>query len=270
MQNKILNFIISWVFPESREVADFHAMSPEEVYQAIPRIQSDEARTSDTRGAGSASGGGLIDRDIRAVWQYDHPLTKVMIRGLKERRDLHAARCAAFGIYMVLMDIMQVRGSDEGVSITEVSDAGILDVRVLVPDSTNSENRTVEIASNKTPFTLIPIPLSKKRIRERGYNQCELIAQEIVKLSSVNMPIIEMKRHILKRSHSHAEQKTKGRADRISESKNFFAVASGADIAGSVCIVIDDVVTTGSTLVAAKRALLASGARQVIMIAVAH
>jgi ComF family protein len=260
-----INFILSWIFPEPRDIADFHAMSLEEVYGAIPRAQHSEAKK------------GLIDPDIRAVWQYDTPFTKILIRGLKERRDMHATRCAAFGIYKVLQEEYFAKqamlAQQSGLMANSASGKNRTTDREIDTMSTQLKNRMVDRGTAHvatTKIILVPIPLSRKRLRERGYNQCELIVQEIVKLYDTNMTAIEVKKNVLKRSHSRTEQKTKGRADRISESKNFFSIAPDADIADTMCIVIDDVVTTGSTLVAAKHRLLASGAREVIMIAVAH
>jgi competence protein ComFC len=112
---------------------------------------------------------------------------------------------------------------------------------------------------------LIPIPLSKKRRRERGYNQCELIIDEIVRLDNRFVRDYE----ILKRVIHKDRQTDKNREERIQNSENIFDAIKKCDAQIKI-IIIDDVTTTGSTLREARTALLNAGYNNVEALTVAH
>ncbi len=113
---------------------------------------------------------------------------------------------------------------------------------------------------------LIPIPISKKRRRERGYNQCELLIDEILKLDTVGK--FEKRFDLLVRARHSEDQKLKSREERLSESQEIFT-ATKENISGPL-VLIDDVATTGSTLNSAREALLKAGYADVSALTVAH
>ncbi len=112
---------------------------------------------------------------------------------------------------------------------------------------------------------LIPIPISKKRRRERGFNQCELLIDEIIKLDTENN--LEKRYDILFRAKDGGEQKLKDRSGRL-ENKNIFSVTKVA--VDRPIIIIDDVTTTGSTLNEARESLLSSGYTNITALTLAH
>jgi ComF family protein len=123
---------------------------------------------------------------------------------------------------------------------------------------------------------LVPIPLSKKRLRERGFNQAELIARnlsDILKTSrTINSPRfdIDCLNHVLyKTRHTRSQVEIKDRRQRLNNLKNSFAVKNRHLINNRVVFVLDDVATTGATINEARRALKKAGAKQVIGIVVA-
>jgi competence protein ComFC len=125
------------------------------------------------------------------------------------------------------------------------------------------------VFSNFTDPVLIPIPLSKKRMRERGYNQSELIARELISaggevFNTLSTDIIKRKRD------AQSQTSLKDRRARIENMKGAFSVYSHGKIKGRNIIVLDDVTTTGSTLNEARKVLLDAGARQVLCVAIAH
>ena len=69
---------------------------------------------------------------------------------------------------------------------------------------------------------LIPIPISRKRRRERGYNQCELIVDEMIKIN----PNLKKDSNLLMRTRHIDKQTFKNRKERIENIKNIFEVAS--------------------------------------------
>jgi competence protein ComFC len=126
-----------------------------------------------------------------------------------------------------------------------------------------------EIFSNFSRPILIPIPLSKKRLRERGYNQAELIARGLV--SASNGTLCALLTGAMKRIKDTPSQTAlKDRRRRIENMKGVFSVSNSDGIRGGNIIVLDDVTTTGATLNEARRVLLEAGARQVLCVAMAH
>ncbi|TSC84094.1 MAG: phosphoribosyltransferase [Parcubacteria group bacterium Gr01-1014_17] len=115
---------------------------------------------------------------------------------------------------------------------------------------------------------IVPIPLAPKRRAERGLNQCELLAREMMRelqgLAELNaLALIKVK-------ETESQTKSKNRDARIKNLEDCFVVKNPAEIKGRNIVLLDDVTTTGATLAEARRTLLARGARKVIAITFAH
>lgn len=116
---------------------------------------------------------------------------------------------------------------------------------------------------------LIPIPLSKKRYRERGYNQAELICRKLAKLD--NNANFELKNNILiKPKDTEHQARIEDRGKRLKNIVGSFAVENPEPIKNRNIILIDDVTTTGATLNEARKILKQNGAKKIIAFAVAH
>jgi predicted amidophosphoribosyltransferase len=102
---------------------------------------------------------------------------------------------------------------------------------------------------------LIPIPLGRRRQRSRGYNQSESIARALGEVCG--LPVRHL---ILDRTRETTTQTALTPEARRANVAGAFA-ASGAR--GLACVLVDDVFTTGATLVAAAAALSAAGASRV-------
>ncbi len=92
------------------------------------------------------------------------------------------------------------------------------------------------------PEALIPVPLHKKRLFERGFNQAELLAKGLSK--ELGIPVIT---GLLERRKNTAPQKMLSREARRKNLKKAFQLSS-CDVKLKRVIVIDDIYTTGSTL----------------------
>jgi len=111
---------------------------------------------------------------------------------------------------------------------------------------------------------LVPVPLHPKRLRQRGYNQASLLAEELSKL--IGLP---MEEDALIRVQDVAPQaRTKSAAERRQNVRHAFSC--NINIAGKQILLIDDVSTTGATLDACAIALKTAGASSVWGLTVAR
>lgn len=105
---------------------------------------------------------------------------------------------------------------------------------------------------------IIPIPLHTAKVRERGYNQSELLAIGLSKV--LHIPMFQ---RVVQRKRYTSSQTTKTARERVQNVHNVFHVHSTELITTRRILLVDDVVTTGSTLNACATALLEAGATRV-------
>ena len=104
---------------------------------------------------------------------------------------------------------------------------------------------------------IVPVPLAKKRERQRGYNQSMEIAKGVSEIT--RLPIYDK---VVKRNTFSGSQTSKGRWERNENVDNVFELLDGDSIRGKHLLIIDDVVTTGATIIAcAKEISKAEGVR---------
>ena len=125
----------------------------------------------------------------------------------------------------------------------------------------------ITLFNSKAEFLLIPIPITDEKRRIRGYNQSEYIAREIMKndLEHILLYAPQWFRKI-KETHDQSHSQTKD--ERRKNLENCFE--ANPEVEGKYVILIDDVVTTGSTLLEARKTLLSSGATDVFAFTIAH
>lgn len=93
-------------------------------------------------------------------------------------------------------------------------------------------------------FILIPVPLHQKRLRWRGFNQAELLSQEISRKLK-----IPMANDILNRTKYHPPQvKIQNPQQRKENVSRAFQISRPVDLKNKIIILIDDVCTSGATL----------------------
>ena len=105
---------------------------------------------------------------------------------------------------------------------------------------------------------LVPVPLHPKRLRERGYNQSELLAREIGKLTSI--PVVSD--GLMRRKYAPPQARTTSVEHRRANLANAFA-ATGQHFKDSRVLLIDDVATSAATLEACAKAVKEGGAASV-------
>lgn len=108
---------------------------------------------------------------------------------------------------------------------------------------------------------IIPVPLHKIRLHERGYNQSELIINDVAKKINLQVEI-----NVLKKIKNIKPQSEKGYKERMKDIKGVYIVENYERIIGKKVLVFDDVYTTGSTTNECKKVLLEAGAKKVVIL----
>jgi ComF family protein len=121
-----------------------------------------------------------------------------------------------------------------------------------------------ELSLAVSPFIIIPIPLGKKRERERGFNQSQLIAELVAKHFS--LPLIE--NNLVRKKNTNPQSKLP-LEKRLANIKDCFSLKNPGEVAAKNILLIDDVVTSGATMREAALTLKAAGARKIIALAAA-
>ena len=119
-------------------------------------------------------------------------------------------------------------------------------------------------ANYATVDALVPIPLHPKKRRLRGYNQSEEIAAGISQ--ALDIPVWP---EVLVRQVATSTQTKRSAFQRWENVRTVFAVPDPARIAGKHLLIVDDVITTGSTMEAAAQKLLEAPGVTVSMAALA-
>lgn len=127
--------------------------------------------------------------------------------------------------------------------------------------------RTIEQLNNEA-IVLVPIPLYKSKLRKRGYNQAQLLAKGLSK--KLNISMIDMLVRVKNTSSQVGLDREKRRTNVSGAFSVIPASGSSASAGEANIFLIDDVLTTGSTLLEAANALKRKGAKKVWGIALAR
>ncbi len=125
------------------------------------------------------------------------------------------------------------------------------------------ENVSIQDIFNGNPL-LVPVPLHKKRMNWRGFNQSELLAEEISKIYKVDVGPGVLRRKEERRPQADLEDRSK----RTENIKGVFRCS--ADLNGRDIILVDDICTTGATLNECAKALAQKGAGKVRALVIAR
>jgi len=107
---------------------------------------------------------------------------------------------------------------------------------------------------------IVPVPLHARKRRERGFNQTELIARAAVKRLPQR---VEFAAGLLKRQRPTHSQVGLTREERVANMRDAFRVTAADRVKGRTVIVVDDVMTTGTTVSECARVLKKAGAERV-------
>lgn len=116
----------------------------------------------------------------------------------------------------------------------------------------------------KTYDIILPVPISKKRYNQRGYNQTELIAREISKRAN-----IELVTNCLYKEKNNVPQSTLNKEDRIENVKNAYIIKNSKIIKDKRVIIFDDIYTTGSTVNECSKLLKQNNVKEILVMTIA-
>lgn len=97
---------------------------------------------------------------------------------------------------------------------------------------------------------VVPVPLHPKKEKQRGFNQSEVLAEGIASVTGI--PIVK---HLLFRNQYTETQTRKGNYDRWTNVRGVFEVSDAVSLEDKHILLVDDVMTTGATMVACADAL---------------
>ncbi len=123
---------------------------------------------------------------------------------------------------------------------------------------------TMPASPHKTVF--LPVPLSRLRKLQRGFNQAELLAHSAAEFfpAKVNHKLLLRKKHTV-------AQHSLGRAERQENLRDAFCLSTKTESeASTLFVLVDDIHTSGATLAEAARTLFDSGARNLAAVTVAR
>ena len=107
---------------------------------------------------------------------------------------------------------------------------------------------------------IVPVPLHSKKLRERGYNQSEWIARGISEESGIALCCDAL----ICKTH-RVSQTRKGIYDRYISTRDVFELVVPSTLVGMHVLLVDDVVTTGATLLSCGEVLLQGGVDKISM-----
>lgn len=175
------------------------------------------------------------DKNITAIFDYRDPIIKKVIWELK----YHHRRYLGQKLGQLLYEFL----------IEELSD--------------------LKIIISGQSILIIPVPISIKKTKLRGYNQAKIIAQGFC--YSAPKEVFELKNKIIfKKTETIPQAKITNRRKRLLNVKGVFEIKNPQLVRGRVIIIIDDVTTTGGTINEIIRILKKAGAKKVIGLTIAH
>lgn len=178
---------------------------------------------------------GQTENNITALYDYKDPLVKKIIWELKYHNSPRLGKKLGQILYRELLE--------------EIS--------------------LLQILSSGSPIYIIPVPISKNRKQTRGYNQSEIIARSFCKEN--NFGDFEIKNNIVfKKINTIPQAKLTNKNKRLKNIKGVFDIKNTEQIKGKTIIIIDDVTTTGGTIMEIIKVLKKNGAKKVVGFAFAH
>ena len=134
--------------------------------------------------------------------------------------------------------------------------------KILIEHLVLAKNNTNQIWENSI---LIPVPLEKRKMKKRDYNQAEELAKELSKV--INIPLVT---NVLMKTKSTSSQMKLKKEEREKNVKDAFSIKNHEQIQDKKIFLVDDVYTTGSTMEECAKTLKDVGVKSVWGIVIAR
>ena len=121
----------------------------------------------------------------------------------------------------------------------------------------------------KSYDTIIPVPISKKRKKERGYNQSLLIAKELVKQINQEKKTLNLCTDALEKIKNIVPQSTLDKENRLKNIQGVYKLKNKEQLENKKILLIDDIYTTGNTVNEASRILNQANVKEVNVLVLA-
>lgn len=117
-------------------------------------------------------------------------------------------------------------------------------------------------------YIVLPMPISKNRLRERGFNQTELVARHI--LPYLPEKSFTYRSDLLQKTKETKHQTGESRKERLVNLKNSFSISDVAIVKNKKIVLVDDVTTTGATFTEVAQTLKNARATEIFCVSIAH
>ena len=181
--------------------------------------------------------------------RHDLPYT------LHHKNPINEAQLKFYGIVPIENCFSMLYFHDEGIAkqlMHQLKYKGQQEIGTLLGNMYYPElNDKFKHEDPKYTFEIIPVPLHKKRQKERGYNQVTTFCKALSK--GLNIPVNET---LLIRNHYTKTQTQKNKIARQKINDTLFEITETTTVSNKHYILVDDIITTGATLEACAKALL--------------
>jgi ComF family protein len=115
------------------------------------------------------------------------------------------------------------------------------------------------------PDFIIPIPIHRHKLKWRGFNQAEILANSVSQNLTPGLPLAVRTDLVFRHKKTKAQMKIKTYQERLSNLEDAFSVFPQAEkiLNGKKILLIDDIATTGATLFECAKTLKIAGAKEV-------
>lgn len=211
---------------------------------------------------------------------WDDPaITKLFVGRLCQKCGAPLARAAAQPSASLANQTARVCGSCSGQPFAAARACGLysgaLEASILFLKTTPHMSSRLRLLVCKTfaehrasldSEIVMPVPLHRTREKQRGFNQAAIVAEVISRKFNLRLDKLSLVRTKPTERHRAGMDAT----DRAKSVERAFKVARSRLVEGASALLVDDVMTTGSTIVAATLALIGAGAEKVNVLTIAR
>jgi ComF family protein len=143
-------------------------------------------------------------------------------------------------------------------------------VRELQDSLGNLMVKVMQKTNIPLPEIIIPIPLHPKRLRWRGFNQSELLANHLAENLLPEIKLNVNSNILFRNRYTPPQMQIKNHKNRRSNIEGAFSVKFAEQLKDKTCLLVDDITTTGSTIFECAKMLKLSGAKEVFAVVIAR